>query len=1342
MKTYRNSIFAPLMTLLLTVLPLGIASQNSVALAATNFSQDASCRLALKMDDASSSLLSMCGNNNGTATGATANMIGQYNKAYRFDGNDYVRGNSSLGINGNSLTVAFWANIDLQNWQTHATFVVEPYDSGSAWDWPFVNFKISRSGTSTKASFHYTTSHTLYFAESTDNFFQSGFHHYAFVKNNNIIKFYRDGVQVGADVTVPSGNLTGSSKWYLGVRADYDLGEYANATMDEVGVFSRALSTSEIVSIKDNGLDGQQSTTPPETCETDYTLCTTQTACTNAGYYWYNNQCNATAQQSGGSGGGSGSAGNPGYDVFFVRPGGGTSTQCNGLTDADYPGSGTNQNCAFNHPNWALPMAQQPVPALFQGGDTMIIYPGNYEFGVNAPNHPQTSTCHWSFPYACTGLGPIPSGTAEAPTKILGAEWNSGCNNPPQLWGSERVGYILSLENSNNIELRCLDITDHSDCIENQGSAGCNKSSYPYGNWASVGVVARDSNNVLMEKVKIHGMAYKGIHAGRISNYELRDSVIRGNGFVGWDGDLGSGINSSNSGYIKFIRTTVEYNGCAENYPPSATSGHVGISKCWSQGQGGYGDGIGTHVTDGDWYFEDANISHNVSDGIDLLYAGTQGSLTIVRGTYEGNAGNQIKSGFDTDIEDAKIIGNCAYFTAFGNTGLVWNGGTSGIPWDGNCRALGNTIAFDIKKFGQKMEITSSTITGQGDVLLQSSGTVCNGSESIVSKNNIWVGGKEYFHYGDTGFYYAAGATGNGDGACGNLQINNQDSIVYKVKTSPCPQATIMCVDPLFAGITITTEMVPQNIHNYNVNLSPLSPAVNMGNMLPEHDIFDNNMFDRGLVWDFGAFELSINNCGNGTVEGGESCDEGALNGQPGHCNSQCNGTVPGAASCGNGIIEGSEACDSSSNSCTTSGGYAGTQVCNSSCTGFTACTSNAQCGDQIINGSEVCDSDLQICTTTAGYSGTMVCNTACSAYQACTSDLYCGDAIINGPEVCDGSSLSCVTASGYAGTQNCNSTCSGLGSCTSTQSCGDNQVNGPEVCDGGSTSCTTTDGYAGVKNCNTSCSGYSSCTSNLFCGDNVVSAPEICDGNITSCTTSSGYAGTRSCNTSCSGFGTCNSDLYCGDNQVNGTEVCDGGFTSCTTSNGYPGVKNCNSSCSDYGSCTSTMYCGDNQVNGIEVCDGNTTSCTTSNGYAGTRSCNSSCSAFDSSCTPTQYCGDGTANGNEQCDDNNNISGDGCSASCQIESTNNPPTMLYVKNLYGIWIKWKGYDSENGYNIQYSYKVGNSAWTNPSNTTQRSVSQLKNQFNLNNGYHTIYVKSIDQNGSQSQPKSVNFYVY
>ena len=88
--------------------------------------------------------------------------------------------------------------------------------------------------------------------------------------------------------------------------------------------------------------------------------------------------------------------------------------------------------------------------------------------------------------------------------------------------------------------------------------------------------------------------------------------------------------------------------------------------NCWGQKAGGYGDGLGTTTTGGQWLIEDAFVHHNTSDGLDLLYmdgaAGT--SVTIRRAYAVANAGNQIKTRGNATIENSVMVGSCALLRA------------------------------------------------------------------------------------------------------------------------------------------------------------------------------------------------------------------------------------------------------------------------------------------------------------------------------------------------------------------------------------------------------------------------------------------------------------------------------------------------------------------------------------------------------------------------------------------------------------------------------------------------------------------------------------------------------
>jgi hypothetical protein len=739
--------------------------------------------------------------------------------------------------------------------------------------------------------------------------------------------------------------------------------------------------------------------------------------------------------------------------TYYVRTDGGSSAQCNGTADAPYPGSGTNLACAFNHPYWVLSVAGSPNKMV--GGDTLIIGPGQYQMGLGAPNTP---SCSQYYPWDCF-MRAVPSGTATAPTRILGKGWDTGCASRPQLWGTERSSSVMSLQGSSNVEVQCVEITDHSSCMDSGPDLAtrCNRTSYPFGPWALIGLVASDSNNVIIKNVNIHGLR-SGILAGRLSNWTLENVDIIANSFVGWDGDIGAST-SSNSGNIIFKKSRIMWSGCGETYPGLAPH------HCYSQDQGGYGDALGTNMTGGNWVFDHVDVTHNVSDGLDLLYHNGNGSITITHSRFEGNAGNQVKVAANTIIENSKLIGNCAYFNGTPFTA------TTDVSFNprafNNCRAAGSTLAAAYNQ-SMQVQIYNSTITSNGDVMMLSSGSNCNGTEKMISKNNIYIGGVEFNDGSDlSDLYYSSGATGNSDGACGAVPFQTANDVIWgtKYNSVECNGNTSRCVDPKVVGpITFGGDDI-------NVNLQSVSPAIAGAAVISSVSSADFNNYERGAQWDIGALEFGsvpmstpiptptplpspTPVCGNGIIETGELCDTLNLNGLTCltqgflggvlSCASNCTlntsgcltsepepDPVPTPAVCGNGVIEDGEQCDGTSlngQTCVTQGFAKGTLSCTSSCTFSTA--SCSMCGNGVIDTGEQCDgSNLndQTCASKGFSGGTLSCSSSCLLVtSSCTANV-CGNGIIDPGEQCDGGNLnnqSCISQGYTRGTLACTSSC------------------------------------------------------------------------------------------------------------------------------------------------------------------------------------------------------------------------------------------------------------------------------------------------------------------------------
>lgn len=520
-------------------------------------------------------------------------------------------------------------------------------------------------------------------------------------------------------------------------------------------------------------------------------------------------------------------AGEASATTWYVRADGGDATQCNGLSDAPYPGSGSAQACAWKHPFMALPPGG---PARIEGGDSLLIGSGSYRMGLGAPG---ASGCHQSWSYECH-MSAVPSGPTPAqPTRILGAGHAGGCGDPPELWGTERAGMVLNLQGSSNVEVACLEITDRDSCIEHHCHGGvcsgeidrCNRDAPPWGDWAGNGIKASDSRNVHLRDINVHGMANRGVVAGRLQDWTVDRLTVRGNGWAGWDGDIGS--NSANSGTLLFRELVIAWNGCGERYPTGEPFG------CWGQTAGGYGDGLGTGATGGHWIFEDAQVHHNTSDGIDLLYMIEGGRVTVRRGWFEGNAGNQLKTKGDARIENSIIVGNCAYFA-----------GQANMFGGDHCRALGNALSIGLHA-GSRVEVVNNAVTSQGDCLVLSGGG--SSAAQLVFANNLLLGEVDWRQPWERScVQYTDG---------GSAQLSWSRNYVGGVKNDHCPGDSLCSGSPVIAGPALAAfDPVP-------LAGSPLIDAASPA-LAPPADY--RGVGRVGAAPDIGAFEYVAGGGGGG----------------------------------------------------------------------------------------------------------------------------------------------------------------------------------------------------------------------------------------------------------------------------------------------------------------------------------------------------------------------------------------------------------------------------------------------------------------------------------------------
>ena len=508
--------------------------------------------------------------------------------------------------------------------------------------------------------------------------------------------------------------------------------------------------------------------------------------------------------------------------TYFVRTDGGDPIRCTGTADAPDPGAGVGVPCAWDHPFRALEPAGPPRLA---GGDTLIIGPGSYRMGYGAPG---ADGCDAEASFDCH-LPPLPDGLdAARPTRILGTGWDQGCPSPPELWGAERPWRIIDLRGTDHAEVACLELTDRSDCIEFHSDPGiaCERDSAPYGAWAAAGISAADSTDVRLADLDVHGLAWAGVHAGRLADWTVERVRIAGNGWVGWDGDLGG--PSSSSGDLVFRHLEVAWNGCGEDWQLDT----VLPESCWAQEAGGYGDGIGLADSEGHWVLEDVRVHHNTSDGIDLLYLVGSSSVEARRVRSWGNAGNPFKAAGDVHLENSVLVADCAFFEGFPHM-------TEGDL----CRAAGNALAFSLYA-GSTATVMNTTITGEGDCLMEIEcrDGGCDGSESVTVRNTLFTGGPDWTQPGDETCLYWWD-----DGSLPADPADLDYSLFFEVKDDPCPGEHSVCgVDPRLADRRLDT---------FDGHLTPGSPAVDAGTpaAAPATD-FDGT--PRDALPDIGAYEL------------------------------------------------------------------------------------------------------------------------------------------------------------------------------------------------------------------------------------------------------------------------------------------------------------------------------------------------------------------------------------------------------------------------------------------------------------------------------------------------------
>jgi hypothetical protein len=564
-----------------------------------------------------------------------------------------------------------------------------------------------------------------------------------------------------------------------------------------------------------------------------------------------------------------------GGQTWYVNGGGGTrysanqpDGQCNGTSSAAYPGSGVNQDCAFNDIRslWTdgsyAADTNAGAPAwgwIGSSGDTYLIDCSGAlcRIGQNGPNVGDSYGLVGN-PYAA-GVPPLINGTANAHTRVLGVNYAS-CTSPAakaQVNGGYGVEAVFSLAGASYVDVACFDITDFSSCGLSGQANQCHKD-FPVDDYASNGIQTNNATtNTTITDVNIHGMAISGMVGATGDGVVVTRVSVSGNPSAGWNMDDGSG--ATGSGHLTLSYFTAQWNGCAEEYPIVDALPYADCTDDYSYG---YGDGVGTATVTSNpaWII---NIDHsiaayNTQDGFDLLHLQGNGStLSITNSLVYGNMGQQLKMGAAGTAIDNLIVGNCnALRQAIPGTPSGYNAKLSDF-----CRAADVPVLVTVGDGGLTTEYLNNTLYTANSIGVEvTTNGPCTTTCYFQYENNIFLGFQNNAANGypdggsgrfPTPIYFDSGTqilSLPGSSFTNNLTFNPRDNWT-------CPQTSwneqnAICADP-----GLVDETFP--LYGFG-NMSPASASsivVGKGISIPGVSIDYSNSPRSTISATIGAYE-------------------------------------------------------------------------------------------------------------------------------------------------------------------------------------------------------------------------------------------------------------------------------------------------------------------------------------------------------------------------------------------------------------------------------------------------------------------------------------------------------
>ncbi len=523
--------------------------------------------------------------------------------------------------------------------------------------------------------------------------------------------------------------------------------------------------------------------------------------------------------------------------TWYVRPDGGTpfvsasvtpTGQCDGKHDAAYPGTGVNQPCAMGELTYLYldQVSYGKVGWMISGGDTVIVRQkaGGYAVGATQANGQPN----------CPGDAPdcympsIPSGSAVRHTRLLGENYAS-CHADAaktKLLMDYGVYAAVNVKQSQFVDVSCLEITDTEQCAEGNFTNNCSTKTH----FGTLGVLTSALSSMdNLSDLFIHGIAADGIQGALgagvvIDHLHLRAMPSAG---INMDDDPWGTGNISVAGGLALTNSLTEFTGCVEEYPIVHNYPYV---ECRDQSTGGYGDGLGTASTNGDWLFDHDVWRYNFQDGLDLLHSGMH-SLTVTNSQSYGNDGQQYKIGSGQTVIFANNIAlhDCQrILETFGDEPA-----SAIVPGVSACRAAGDGILLSMSALGSDTFV-NNTYVGYGatayDLFCEDGYDSCLTSKSTFRNNlNVALTKPSYADQLPGLFYDEISAMPpNGGWAV------RDHNLFYNFRHG-CPTLNVgeICADPGLLQEQLTVGTSDKSLDDFSFVLTGSSPAKYAGMVVP-----------------------------------------------------------------------------------------------------------------------------------------------------------------------------------------------------------------------------------------------------------------------------------------------------------------------------------------------------------------------------------------------------------------------------------------------------------------------------------------------------------------------------